>query len=91
MMLQAEASSFSTVSRSSRSVAARRFSSRCATLDVPGIGSITDDRCSSHASATAGAVTPNRWAASATGPPGSASRPDAIGNQGRKPMPCSVQ
>ena len=34
------------------SAAAAVFSSRCATLDVPGIGSITGESCSSQASAT---------------------------------------
>ena len=31
-------------------LAAATFSSRCATFDVPGMGSITGERCSSHAS-----------------------------------------
>jgi hypothetical protein len=36
----------------SRSAAAARFSSRCATDEVPGIGSITGERASSQARAT---------------------------------------
>ena len=51
---QAAASSFSTVSGSSRSVAAREVLLQVGDDSVPGIGSITDERCSSQASATCG-------------------------------------
>jgi hypothetical protein len=36
--------------------AAATFSSRCATFDVPGIGNITGDRFSNHASASCDGV-----------------------------------
>ena len=42
----------------SSNAAAPRFSSRCAMEDVPGIGSITGERRSSHASETTGVDTP---------------------------------
>ena len=71
--------------------AAATFSSRWATEPVPGIGSITGERCSSHASATCAGVAPcalgeRRPAA----PPGSARSPAASGNHGMKPMPCCL-
>src|SRR5207245_10418469 len=54
--------------------AAAMFSSRCATLDVPGMGSTTGEFSRSHARASWDGVPP--------GPSGTASRPVATGNQG---------
>ena len=51
------------VSSSSSSAAAARFSSRWLTEPVPGIGTITGERRSSHASATWDGVAPSRLAA----------------------------
>jgi hypothetical protein len=45
-------SSSRTSSSDSSIAAAARFSSRCPTEDVPGMGSMTGERCSSHASAS---------------------------------------
>ena len=71
--------------------AAAVFSSRCSTLDVPGIGSITGERWSSQASASCDGVAScccgglgERAVRPAT------SSPVASGNHGMKPMPCSV-
>src|SRR5919198_1188822 len=59
----------SSASSSSISSAAR-FSRRCSIDSVPGIGSITAERCSSQASLTAFSDTPRRVAAAVTpGPP----------------------
>ena len=55
------------------------------------MGSITGERRSSHASATCDGAAPRRFAASASGPPGSASLPTASGNQGMKPIPSRSQ
>ena len=74
------------VSSSSSSSAAAVFSSRCFTLDVPGIGSITGERCSSQASATCEGVAPSRSAARASGPPAAARSPVASGNHGMNPI-----
>ena len=68
---------------------AATFSSRCSTEDVPGIGSITGERASSHASAICAGVASCAWATLSSGPPGSASRPVASGNQGMNPIPAS--
>ena len=81
-------SSCSTVSSTD---AAPQFSSRWATDLVPGIGSMTGDRCSSHARATWDGVAPTVAATASTGPPGRASPPDAIGNQGMKPIERASQ
>ncbi len=71
--------------------AAAQLSSRCATDDVPGIGSITGDRRSSHASASWEGARSCCSAARSSGPPWRASLPVASGNHGMNPMPCSVQ
>ena len=71
--------------------AAATFSSRWATFDVPGIGSITGDRFSSHASASCDGVASWSSAMRCSGPPGAASGPAASGNQGMNPMPCASQ
>ena len=60
---------------SSSSSAASMFSSRCADELVPGIGSITGERASSHARATWPASRRGCAAISATSPPASASCP----------------
>jgi hypothetical protein len=53
------ASSISFISASDSEIsAAFRFSSRCATDDVPGIGSMTGLRCSSHARVSCDTATP---------------------------------
>src|SRR6202021_1864220 len=62
--------------------AAFKFSSRCAIEDVPGIGSITGERCSSHASDNCETVAPCFLASSSSLPPGCASLPAATGNHG---------
>src|SRR5262249_19719540 len=49
--------------------AAPRFSSRCSAEEVPGIGSITGERWSSHASATWDGVASWALAISSSGPP----------------------
>ena len=67
------------------------MSSRCATLDVPGIGSITGERRRSQARASWDGVAPNRPAISAKGPPSLESAPVARGNQGMNAMPWSWQ
>jgi hypothetical protein len=57
--LQFRRTSYASASNSScdsRSAAAPMFSSRCVRRDVPGMGSMTGDRCSSHASATCDGV-----------------------------------
>ena len=46
-----------------------------ATVEVPGIGSTTGERWSSHASASCAGVTASAWAIRCSSPPGSASRP----------------
>ena len=61
------ASSVATVSRSSSRVAAAQFSARCSSELVPGMGSITELRCSSHASATCAGVAPSASAARCRG------------------------
>ena len=58
--LAASSSSVARWRSSSESVAAAQFSSRCATDEVPGIGSMTSLRCSSHASETCAASRPAR-------------------------------
>src|SRR5262249_14515734 len=63
-----------------------RFSSRCWTWLVPGMGNITGLRCSSHARATAAVVTPLTRATWSSAPPCFDSDPAASGNQGMKPM-----
>ena len=64
------------------------FSSKWAIDDVPGIGSITGERCSSQASAIWDGVA--SWAAAtrSSRPPGLARSPVASGNHGMKPMPA---
>jgi hypothetical protein len=62
--------------------AAAMFSSRCFTEDVPGMGSITGERCRSHASESCAVVAPCFFAAASSGPPARASLPAATGNQG---------
>ena len=64
--------------------AAAVFSSRCFTEPVPGIGSMTGERCSSHASASWLTVAPCFFAAVSRTPPGLARSPAAIGNHGMK-------
>src|SRR5262249_9714956 len=66
--------------------AAATFSSRCATLDVPGIGNITGDRFSNHASASCDGVAWWLAAMRCRGPSVAASGPAANGNQGTNPM-----
>ena len=67
------------------------FSSRWATWLVPGIGSMTGERWSSHARATAPGVTPWCSAAVASGPPGFARSPEANGNHGMNPISWASQ
>ena len=69
--------------------AAAKFSSRCSIEDVPGIGSITGERASSHASAICAGVASCSRAIRSSGPPDSASLPVASGNQGMKPIRAS--
>ena len=71
--------------------AAATFSSRCATADVPGIGSRTGERWRSHANASCAGVTASFSATRCSGPPDSARRPVAMGNHGMKPMPSRSQ
>src|SRR5262249_47632985 len=87
------AAALSTASCSSVSVssAAAMFSSRCATLDVPGMGNTTGASASSQASATCPGVAPVARGTPSTGPPGSPRSPCAIGAHGMKPMPAVAQ
>src|ERR1044071_2824749 len=72
-------------SLSDRSIlTAATFSSRCATFDVPGIGSMTGLRLSTHASAIWLGVAPWDAAMASRIEPLSARRPAASGNQDRK-------
>lgn len=71
--------------------AAATFSSRCATWDVPGIGSMTGLRFKIQASAIWLAVAPRAWAMAVSGEPGLARSPAASGYQGMKPMPWAAQ
>ncbi len=77
------------------SAAAATFSSRCATFDVPGIGSITGERCSSHTSESCETVAECRAAnsasASAAGCSGFSSFPPAIGYHGKNAIPRRSQ
>jgi hypothetical protein len=68
-----------------------RFSSRCAIEEVPGIGSMAGDRCSSQASAIWLGVAPWLWTIRASGELGLASLPAASGYQGIKAMPAAAQ
>ena len=70
---------------------AATFSSRCATFEVPGIGSITGLRLSSQASAIWAGVAPWRRAMVSSADPGLTRSPAASGNQGMKPMPWRSQ
>ncbi len=84
--------SSSCVVESSSSIrAAAVFSSRCLTFEVPGIGSITGDFRSNHASAICAGCTFRCFAARVSGPACFASSPVASGNQGMKPMFSPVQ
>ena len=67
------------------------FSSRCATDEVPGIGSIIGERRSSHASASCAGVAPVSGTSASSGSPGLASSPVGIGYHGMKPMPWASQ
>ena len=67
------------------------FSSRWASEPVPGIGSMTGERRSSHASASWAGVWPVRAASASSGPPGRASGPAAIGNHGMNAMPSASE
>ena len=61
------------------------------TDDVPGMGSITGERCSSQASASWDGEASCSAASSSSGPPSPASSPVASGNQGMKAMSsCST-
>jgi len=71
--------------------AARMFSSKWSTLDVPGIGTMTGERRSSQASASWAGVAPCARAAASSGPPGRASCPVAIGYQGMNAMSLASQ
>ena len=71
--------------------AAFTFSSRCSTLEVPGMGSSTGEWCRSHASESWLTVRLCCLAAWSSLPPGRASSPAATGNQGMKAMLCAVQ
>src|ERR1700686_2145511 len=85
LWLRRRASHFS-FSPSDDTPAAATFSSRCSTLDVPGIGSITGDRASSHARATWDGVAFNRVAIRLIGLSEPETRPAASGNHGIKPI-----
>ena len=76
-------------SSESSSSAAATFSSRWATDDVPGIGSITGERRSSQASATWPGSRRARRRSAQRRRPARRGRPAASGNHGMKPMPCS--
>src|SRR5262249_9512995 len=67
--------------------AAATFSSRCASDDVPGMGTITGEWASSQAIATCTGVAPRRRATRPSAPPPAASSPAARGCQGRKASP----
>src|SRR5260370_15875403 len=66
--------------------AAATFSSRCLTLEVPGIGSMTGDRASSHARATRDGVAFHRAAIRLIGLSEPETRSAASGNHGIKPI-----
>ena len=68
-----------------------RFSSRWAIEEVPGIGSMAGERCSSQASAIWLGVAPWLRAIRASGEFGLASLPAASGYQGIKAMPAPAQ
>jgi len=70
--------------------AALMLSSRCVTVDVPGMGSITGDRLSSHARASCEGVAPCSTAAAANGPCCMARMPPASGNHGMNAMLCAA-
>ena len=61
-----------------------RFSSKCAIEEVPGIGSMAGERCSSQASAIWPGVAPWLWAIRASGEFALASLPAASWYQGRR-------
>ena len=69
--------------------AAATLSSRCETLDVPGIGSMTGERCSSRPG-PAGRGTRRAWRRAPRGLPGSARSPVASGNHGMNLMPLAA-
>ena len=81
-------------SSSTRSPAAR-FSSRCATDDVPGISRMLGDRASSQARATCAGVAPSRLAVSVTAGASSTrlTPPNAepIGKNGTNAMPVALR
>ena len=71
--------------------AAPRFSVRCSTDFVPGMGRTTGDFCSSQASATwDGVASSSRGDRRPPGCPGAARSPVAIGNHGMNAMPSAV-
>ncbi len=78
------ASNSSSVSSFSR---APRFSLRCSSDSVPGIGSVVGERISSHARATCAGVAPWRLPISASAGPPSPRR----GKKGTKTMPSAAQ
>lgn len=67
------------------------FSSRCLTLPVPGIGSITGLRFSTHARAIWLGAALCFFAMVSSSEPSLARSPAASGNHGMKPMPCFSQ
>ena len=71
--------------------AAATFSSRCLTLPVPGMGSITGLRFSTQASAICAGVALCFLAMPSSSEPGLARSPAASGNQGMNPIPCFSQ
>src|SRR5690606_15905187 len=71
--------------------AAATFSSRCLTLDVPGMGSITGLRFKAHASAIWLGVASCFLATSSSTDPGLARLPAASGNHGMNPIPSFSQ
>src|SRR5215218_9168244 len=84
-------SSIAISSSTSSNEAAATFSSRCATEEVPGMGSIAAECPRSQASATCDRVASCRLATSSRGPPGLASLPVASGYQGMNPTPSRSQ
>jgi len=86
-----EAATAFTVSSSSTTSFAAQFSSKWATLDVPGIGNMTGERFNSHASDNCPTVTSFFVANVSSGPPRRARLPAATGYHGMKPMPSCSQ
>ena len=73
-----------------RDPAAATFSSRCVTLPVPGIGSITGLRFSTQARAIGRASPCGVWRSASSPSPAPARSPAASGYQGMKPMPLRL-